>query len=145
MANKFSSRRTSVKHPTSSQGTKRKRKQSTILFPSYFSSYNTKDKNSEHKSSLFSNRDESKSDIDELYYRIWNMDKNSFNLHFNKQNENKDTFKPGKRREQPLYSQWSKWTRCSKKCKQTRRRRCRRPELCGTALIKVGNNCRFYR
>ncbi|ESP04644.1 hypothetical protein LOTGIDRAFT_179982 [Lottia gigantea] len=40
------------------------------------------------------------------------------------------------------YSEWSKWTQCSRKCEQTRERRCRLPEQCGHSFVKEKRMCK---
>ncbi|CAG5129325.1 unnamed protein product, partial [Candidula unifasciata] len=39
------------------------------------------------------------------------------------------------------YNEWSKWSLCSRKCEQTRVRRCRIPEECGTSWVKEKRTC----
>ncbi|KAF2364214.1 Serine proteases trypsin domain [Trinorchestia longiramus] len=44
-----------------------------------------------------------------------------------------------------LFSRWSRWTRCNRRCKQKRRRRCKKKQLCGSALIKEERSCFGWR
>ncbi|XP_059142680.1 plasminogen-like [Physella acuta] len=39
------------------------------------------------------------------------------------------------------YHEWSRWTECSRKCDQTRTRRCRVPEDCGKSVFKEKRTC----
>ncbi|XP_069947479.1 uncharacterized protein [Cherax quadricarinatus] len=40
-----------------------------------------------------------------------------------------------------LYTDWTNWSRCSRRCKQRRRRSCRVPAVCGTAVLKEERSC----
>ncbi|KAI8797433.1 suppressor of tumorigenicity 14 protein, partial [Biomphalaria glabrata] len=39
------------------------------------------------------------------------------------------------------YNEWSKWSSCTRKCDQTRVRRCRIPEECGRSWVKEKRTC----
>ncbi|KAH9513119.1 hypothetical protein Btru_035903, partial [Bulinus truncatus] len=39
------------------------------------------------------------------------------------------------------YNEWSKWSACTRKCDQTRVRRCRIPEECGRSWVKEKRTC----
>ncbi|XP_050738022.1 vitamin K-dependent protein C-like [Eriocheir sinensis] len=40
-----------------------------------------------------------------------------------------------------LYSEWTNWSRCSRRCRQRRRRSCRVPIVCGSAVQKEERTC----
>ncbi|XP_066983059.1 uncharacterized protein [Macrobrachium rosenbergii] len=40
-----------------------------------------------------------------------------------------------------LYNSWTSWSKCSRRCKQRRRRTCRVPAVCGSAMLKEERSC----
>ena len=77
-------------------------------------------------------------DYDKTFDKFLNKQKHRNNKNKNKGNKGKNRKDKSKKDvNKPVYGQWSRWTRCSRKCKQTRRRKCKKPEICGKTVVKV--------